>query len=144
MSKWKTIQYHYHKGLEYVGKSGLKPEMYNPRYTGELAFQMSTAMKERNKGKVVRIFYERICCSGKNGCIVLPKKQRKNSKMCKFVWIYTYGAIVTIRILWKEEKGFYACIDTEGDHGPNFIASCSTRKIDPMVIIIIYLHLFII
>jgi hypothetical protein len=57
--------------------------MFNPRYTGMLAFKIPPSMEEKHKHKVVGIFYERICCAGKNGCTIISKDQKKNLKMCK-------------------------------------------------------------
>lgn len=83
MAKWKTIKYHYHVGLIYNGDGDLKPEQYNPRYTGELKHSIPLELQEQYSKKPLRIFYERIYCAGNNGCTVIPESDRINKKISK-------------------------------------------------------------
>lgn len=82
MAQWKTIQYHYHQGLLYDGEK-IKPEYYNPRYTGELRHIIPLELQDKYALKPLRVFYERICCAGNNGCTLVPVSNRANKKISK-------------------------------------------------------------
>lgn len=88
-TRWKTVQTHYNENLEYIGDPTLKPEEYNPRYTGKLLHNTGPAFMRKYghlPNKQVRLFYERICCAGKNGCDI--PEVASNKKFSKFYFCF--------------------------------------------------------
>jgi hypothetical protein len=85
MSRWNSLQSRYHDALPV--DPGLKRETYNPRYTGELPQRLPEEVTRQAR---VRLYYERICCSGKNNCSAVSMSQKKNKKTSMYLPFFLF------------------------------------------------------